>query len=63
MLLNFHSETSFRYYVETDFRIYRIYFGHDYLVSPRSNSAFRHAIYFDYAKGLFEREISSHQHL
>ena len=63
MLLNFHVEISFRYYVETDFGVYYVFVRLDYLVSPRSKSALRHAVYFDCAKGLFERDISSHQYL
>ena len=60
---SFHAEMSFRYYVETGFAINYVYVGLDYLVSPRSNSALRHAVYFYCAKCLFEREIFSLQHL
>ena len=63
MLLNLHVEISFRYYVETDFGIYHVYVGLSYLVSMFSNSTLRHAVYFDCAKDLFERDISSPQHL
>ena len=63
MLLNFHVEISFRYYVKTDFGVYYVFVGLDYLVSPRSKSIFRNAIYFDSAKSLFERDVSFHQHL
>ena len=57
VLLNFYVEIAFRYYVETDFGIYYGCIGLHYLVSPHSNSALRHAVYFDCAVGLFGREI------
>ena len=63
MFLNFHVEFSFRYYGKMDFVIYHVYVGLDYLVSARSNIVLRHAVYFDRAKGLSEREISSCQRL